>query len=914
MTRTKRNEKLRALFLSALMVVSVFGATMAFTGSAAAGNVDRGATTGTPYDTDTSSGTVDDGAVVFQGEEDLNGGVSGTFGGTNLGELQKTSGSNEGILLQNPIPQDQDTGQYTADGSSSTQGVTLQTPRITDVEIQTSPGGSDVAGGVLQSGQSNAVVTVEYNFEVAENIELTVEDENGLEVTSEILDAGASDELNPNGPGPGPTGSGNAENFDVAFEIDPGQVDEGEYTVTVEGNEDLDFGQATQTETVEISADRQASLTLGSEEATQGENVLFDVENSNEGNFHPVVIEPTGFRDVVSTSDLGEIFRSVGDTTDRGVVVERGGGGLDVTDSPSSLGTGDTIQYAFAFVEIDGGTATGSIETQLLDDTSVDVDLFGPIGSDTHPDGVNLVTGTANVPPAPAGLTLPETEDEQDLDVVEGGVSLNSPTGAYIVGSEVDVEGTANEGVDEVAIYARDNNNFELVEIDGSDTIEVEGDDSFSEEDITLNDASSTFTADGNDILSLPGTYRLGVIDAQDADVESSGSGSRGSGPDAVLTTSEFNSGASSTSSLRVRGQDVAISYVSVINGQVAIEDADTGIEINGTASGQDDVSISFYGPRGTYDRTTLTVDSNETFESTDLQVGGNLGPLLRGSTSFTGDTELSQGRVIVSVFSSGVDGVAGDGELNGVRASDPGYVAEFISFYKDLNEGSFSQQQVIQKAASESTRDTASDDISRVFTFRLAEGQVNIDDTVGPAGVSDRVSTDEELTVSGTTNRQPEDNTITVELQNDAGESVALTSTDQWGTDGRWSAELDLTDVEPGNYTVEADDGDNADRANVQVLAEAPAEQTLTMTETTTPAEDTATPAEDTAAPTEDTATPAEDTAAPTEDTATPAEDTATPAEDTATTEGQGSPGFGIIATAVALLAAALLALRQRR
>jgi major cell surface glycoprotein (TIGR04216 family) len=346
---------------------------------------------------------------------------------------------------------------------------------------------------------------------------------------------------------------------------------------------------------------------------------------------------------------------------------------------------------------------------------------------------------------------------------------------------------------------------------------------------------------------------------------------------------------------------------VSVINGQVAIEDADTGIEINGTASGQDDVSISFYGPRGTYDRTTLTVDSNETFESTDLQVGGNLGPLLRGSpsSSFTGDTELSQGRVIVSVFSSGVDGVAGDGDFDR---------SQFAQLWTNVNQGSFSQQQVIQKVASESTRDTASDDISRVFTFRLAEGQVNIDDTVGPAGVSDRVSTDEELTVSGTTNRQPEDNTITVELQNDAGESVALTSTDQWGTDGRWSAELDLTDVEPGNYTVEADDGDNADRANVQVLAEAPAEQTLTMTETTTPAEDTATPAEDTAAPTEDTATPAEDTAAPTEDTATPAEDTATPAEDTATTEGQGSPGFGIIATAVALLAAALLALRQRR
>jgi PGF-CTERM protein len=104
----------------------------------------------------------------------------------------------------------------------------------------------------------------------------------------------------------------------------------------------------------------------------------------------------------------------------------------------------------------------------------------------------------------------------------------------------------------------------------------------------------------------------------------------------------------------------------------------------------------------------------------------------------------------------------------------------------------------------------------------------------------------------------------------------------------------LELEDVQTGTYELESDDSYNTDIVNVEIVQN---RQTATPEPTET-AEPTAT---DTPEPT-DTAT---DTPEPTA-TETP-EPTAT-----ATPTSEGGPGFGAVIAVIALLAAALLAVRR--
>ncbi len=77
-------------------------------------------------------------------------------------------------------------------------------------------------------------------------------------------------------------------------------------------------------------------------------------------------------------------------------------------------------------------------------------------------------------------------------------------------------------------------------------------------------------------------------------------------------------------------------------------------------------------------------------------------------------------------------------------------------------------------------------------------------------------------MTVTGVTNRQPDDNTITVEVtEGPSATQFDLTSAEQWGADGRWNVTLDTEGIEPGTYTVETDDGDSTDRADIRLTAE---------------------------------------------------------------------------------------------
>ena len=878
------NNELRAVVLAALMVFSVFGGTIAFAGAASAVTYDRGGNASQDYDTITSVGDVGDGEIIFQGEEDIQ--LRDSSGNRlEAAAFERTGGDNEGVPLSIPVPQDQTTGSYLAPSSalpgSSDISITVASPTISTFDVQNEPlgtsagvgAGSDVNGGTLVADGSGAHVEVNYNFEEAESVELTVEDENGVDVTNEIL-AGSADAV-----ADGTDASGN-DVTPVGIDLDPTGLDEGEYTFSISGTEDLDFGDAAQSTTVQIVTEETANLDLSSDEVVQGENIDFTIDGTSEGNFHGIFIDSQDFRDGITADEADDVFRNVGDTVDTGIVNASGipssgvgglgsTGGAEVLDGTqiSNLDTAigndnidqvsDVADYAFAIVEIDGGSGVGSIETQNLDDTSVTVEV-------APSDSAYLTSAT---PPShdPAGqlLTNVNTDDDVDLAVNEGEVSLNQPVGSYVTGSEVTINGTANPGVDDVAIYVRDQDDFELASIGdgGSKTITVEGDNTFEEEDVQIGFPSSADDESGNNILSLPGTYRIGVIDVADADIESP------SGPDNSLTTSEFNQGISTTESIVVTDTALAGSFVTY-NGQVA--DDDGLIDFNGTAAGKDggEIVVAFVGPRGGTVADTVTVESDSTFDRDDFDISG-----------------LSQGTVSAHLLSAGRDGEFGEGDSadfsGNPTVEEPGDVASAIEGLSGTGD------QVRSSILANTVDSTASDDLIVTETFRLSDGLTTVETVTSP------VEGNGTIEVTGQTNRRADDNTITAELLDQSGDSITLSSTEQWGTDGTYSVNISLDGVQPGEYTLEVDDGDNTDRAPVEVVEQVDEEETAT-----------ATPEPDTPTPTP-TPTPEPDTPTPTEE---PADDTET---DTPSTDA-GTPGFGIVVALTALIAAALLAVRR--
>ena len=888
------NNELRAVVLAALMVFSVFGGTIAFAGAASAITYDRGTGNAAAYDTVTSIGDVGPGEIIFQGEEDIQL-QDGSGGNLAAAEFERASGDNAGVPLSIPVDTDQTTGTYETSGGVT---VTVASPSISTFDVQNEPlsagvgAGSDVNGGTLvadASPGSGAHVEVNSNFEEAESVELTVEDENGVDVTNEIV-AGSADAV-----ADGTDASGD-DVTPVGIDLDPTGLDEGEYTFSISGTEDLDFGDATQSTTVQIVTEETANLDLSSDEVVQGENIDFTIDGTSEGNFHGIFIDSQDFNDGITADEADDIFRNVGDTVDTGIVNASGiNGGTDINYGAAFSGTGtlagtssptvldadnldgaandpgavdaatgnpidvqvsETVDYAFAIVEIDGGSGVGSIETQNLDDTSVTVEVAPS----------NSAYLTSATPPShdPAGqlLTDVNTDDDVDLAVNEGEVSLNQPVGSYVTGSEVTINGTANPGVDDVAIYVRDQDDFELARIGdgGSKTITVEGDNTFEEEDVQIGFPSSADDESGNNILSLPGTYRIGVIDVEDAAIDSSG-------PDNSLTTSEFNQGISTTESIVVTDTALAGSFVTY-NGQVA--DDDGLIDFNGTAAGKDggEIVVAFVGPRGGTVADTVTVESDSTFDRDDFDISG-----------------LSQGTVSAHLLSAGRDGEFGEGDSadfsGNPTVEEPGDVASAIEGLSGTGD------QVRSSILANTVDSTASDDLIVTETFRLSDGLTTVETVTSP------VEGNGTIEVTGQTNRRADDNTITAELLDQSGDSITLSSTEQWGTDGTYSVNVSLDGVQPGEYTLEVDDGDNTDRAPVEVVEQVDEEETAT-----------ATPEPDTPTPTP-TPTPEPDTPTPTEE---PADDTET---DTPST-GTGTPGFGIVVALTALIAAALLAVRR--
>jgi len=159
-------------------------------------------------------------------------------------------------------------------------------------------------------------------------------------------------------------------------------------------------------------------------------------------------------------------------------------------------------------------------------------------------------------------------------------------------------------------------------------------------------------------------------------------------------------------------------------------------------------------------------------------------------------------------------------------------------------------------------------------------------------------VTSAENQTVSGTTTIAPNTEIgVRVRSSGNTSPNFVKTTNVDVQEDGTFNASFDFSDQSVGDtYTVSVRSGNFADQVQVDgEVVENVGTETPTEMDTDTPTEDTDTPTEDTDTPTE-------------MDTDTPTEmDTDTPTE----TE-DGTPGFGAVVALVALLAAALLAVRR--
>ena len=788
---------------------------------------------------------VTSGNTVYQGEEGITFIDADTNEVFSASELSGTSGNREGTPLQMPIPDNEDTGTYDTNGPSDNAAdftTTVVEPRITTAEVRLGDDDIEQIASSRATPTNGLNIFTEYNFEDAEAVEVTVEDPSGADITGEVLETGQDALLET---------SGERVGLDLSTE------DAGEYTVIFEGTDDLDQDSVVQEYTITTTSQDSVQLEIGEDPVTQGSNVDYTVSGATNGDLHTVAIDAGDFREDISVDAADDIFRNVDDVENTGVVDSNG----DVID-PDDASANVEFDYAFATVEIDGTTAVGSINTGALDDSTVDVDVYEANNAD-QPD----VSASA---------------DDVSFDVEEGEITLDSPTDTYTIGSDVDINGTA-ASADEVAIYARDNNDWEMLDIDNDgdidddDFISVDSDDSFEEEDVNLREASPN-------ILGFEGNYGIGAVDTADLSDDAEEYD--------TLTNSDFSTASSTRATLTAQSGDLTATF-ETINGQIA-DGVDEDIDVSGTASGQNSVVIAFVGNRGDTFATEISVDDDDTFEEDDISLA-----------------DISQGATTGHVISAGRDGQFGDGGDGNWNDADA--VVETINDGFGSSTGDQIRSQILANTVDE----TASDDLIVSTSFRINDPTLSINNVYPEAAEAsglNPVATGETVVVEGDTNRQPDNAAITVELLTQDENSVQSVSVDEWENDGQWSVTMDTSDVETGTYIIEADDGESTDRVNVEIVEE---RQTDDGDDGGADGDDGGADGDDGGADGDDGSTDGDDGGADGDDGSMDGDDGGSDGDDGGSDGGDGgtddsTPGFGALVALVALIAAALLATRR--
>jgi major cell surface glycoprotein (TIGR04216 family) len=373
-------------------------------------------------------------------------------------------------------------------------------------------------------------------------------------------------------------------------------------------------------------------------------------------------------------------------------------------------------------------------------------------------------------------------------------------------------------------------------------------------------DADDSFVIDdieSSTVINIPGTYRVSVVDVDELD-------DVGAGTDAQEITEDTFTDLDRDAAFSLRTQKGALN--AQLNSNTVAFDVGDEVELSGTAVGQgDSLRVYVIDPRGNLENQggtgigeTVSIDDDNNFSEE------------------SGALFDTRGNHVVVVVGAGRDSDYADADWD-------------FGGGTQLTSGTATQEQKLE-VLRDTYEDAGEDDVMVELSVKAEEPRLTFDE-LGQNGQVEQG----EVTISGASNREDETN-IFIEVLDSDGNSVATGEAEVDGPTSSWSTTIDMSGVATGEYEITADDGEVTADTTVQLVE--------SVTPTPEPETDTPTPEPET-----DTPTPEPETDTPTDTETMTETETATATE---TTDAQG-PGFGVIVAVIALLAAALLAVRRR-
>lgn len=714
---------------------------------------DRRSALTSEFDRVAGEGFVYANATVYLGERDI------SFRGQLSESLLGVSGSANGVLLEPPIQNDLPTGTYSIDGGNDTAAIQLREPRITTLKLE-DDNGTDVTGGTVYADTTDTVTVIaESNFQQAEQLELTVTNSEGLDITDELINSSAVRPETDSGRPSSPVDVVNGGQ--VRWELDLSKTEIETLSLTVFGSDDLDWGRATSSTT--LSIEQQAlTLSLSDTEPNRGTRPTVTISDGINSAEYVVGVDVHDLRRDLPMSAYYSAFDNVGTTENIGVVTHAGEtfiSGERITGEPA---------YVYARVDIDDRSGQTRLNTTALKET-VTIELLHQNTPATGLGGDDPVAETA------------------ELTVFDPAVSLSGPD-EYVPGEEITLAGNAADGINRALLYARSNatREFEVVDLDGSTDgnltgISVSG--SFSEDiDLSRGDGS------GNELLSFPGTYQVAALPKKSVTEDRT----RSTIPQS-LSTPEVLGEVTALHTLKITSPTISVEQPG-LDGQIAMS-AETVI-VNGSVSGNDDILLVAIDDRGTV--TTERV-SKSNFTDVELSIA-----------------DFSRGKVTLYAVTSGRDGQIGDGSIKETRiATDNSPLAELEAHLQSVAQTEKSGTQLRAILRNETDRDTASDDPVAVETFTIVPATVEL--TAPPPNASITGGTQTKLRIAGRTTVPDRMGPIDVFIRQD-GLPTEAQRLNQW-SGATWETKIPVANLTSGRHRIVAQIDGNVAVHEIEVI-----------------------------------------------------------------------------------------------
>jgi PGF-pre-PGF domain-containing protein len=389
-------------------------------------------------------------------------------------------------------------------------------------------------------------------------------------------------------------------------------------------------------------------------------------------------------------------------------------------------------------------------------------------------------------------------------------LDLSKAQPEYVLGSEVALSGPA-PNAEAAALYVQERESaaYRLVELDGQRTFDINGDslaDSSLPSDGVILPGGR---APGNVLLTRYGVHDLAIVAARDA-----GSPYR---PAPALSANEVAEAEKTTTQIRVVPPRLNTT-LQTVGGEVAVEDSEVGI--NGTASGHNVVTVVLVGENGTVRFEQVAVD--------------DVGRVTDDIALFGPRGQFERGPIEVFVLASGRDGEFGDGEFPDARVLE--------EFLDTLDADSAAEvRAALRNQTVEDEGPTLpgrgqypfptdeSDDLLETTQFRFTNASTGVKrvapEDANRTGITP-VPNGSAMIVRGTTNLDPDDNTLTVELRASPNNTVRSIQLNRWSSNGTFSAEVDTTGLPAGSYMLFVDDRYESTTVPVTITDEAQSPQ----------------------------------------------------------------------------------------